>query len=94
MGKIHDQVVLSLFSLFSWKKIEALGGMNIRDFFDDENAHCIVRYYEIDVNESISNNSAIYEPMTEHITLRKYTNNDYRFVLFLNIKAKELELRY
>lgn len=64
----------------SWKTIEALGGMNIRDFFDDENAHCIVRYYEIDVNESISNNSAIYEPMTEHITLRKYTNNDYRFV--------------
>ena len=27
--------------------------------------------YEIDVNESISNNSAIYEPMIEPITLGK-----------------------
>lgn len=30
--------------------------------------------------ESINHNSAIYEPMIEHITLRKYTNNDYNFV--------------
>lgn len=34
----------------------------------------------VSVNERISNNSAIYEPMIEHIALRKYTNNDYSFV--------------
>lgn len=52
----------------------------MRESFDDENAHCITKKYKIDVNERISNNSAIYESMIEHITLRKYTNNDYRFV--------------
>ncbi len=49
----------------SWKTMEALGGINVREYFDDENAHCIVKDYEIDVNESISNHSAIYEPMIE-----------------------------
>lgn len=39
-----------------------------------------VKDYEINVNGGISNNPAIYEPMVEHITLRKYTNNDYKFV--------------
>lgn len=47
----------------SWKTMEALGGINTREFFDNENAHCIVKYYEINVNESIRKNSVIYEPM-------------------------------
>lgn len=55
----------------SWKTMEALGGMQVREFFDDEHSHCIIKDYEIDVNESIRNHSAIYEPMIEHITLRK-----------------------
>lgn len=48
----------------SWRTMEALGGVNIREFYDEKNAHCIVRDYEINVDESIRNNSAIYEPMT------------------------------
>lgn len=48
--------------------MEALGGINVREFFDNENAHCIVKNYEIDVNESINKYSDIYEPMLEHIT--------------------------
>lgn len=32
--------------------------------YNEKNAHCIVRDYEINVDESIRNNSAIYEPMT------------------------------
>lgn len=52
----------------SWKTMEALGGINVREFFDNENAHCIVKNYEIDVNESINKYSDIYEPMLEHIT--------------------------
>lgn len=53
----------------SWKTMEALGGVNIREFYDDENAHCIVKDYEINVNESIRNNSIIYEPMIEQLNL-------------------------
>ena len=51
----------------SWRTMEALGGINIREFFDSENAHCIVKDYEINVDESISKNSIIYEPMVKHI---------------------------
>lgn len=47
----------------SWRTMEALGGTNIREYFDEENTHCIVKDYEINVNESIKNNSAIYEPI-------------------------------
>lgn len=50
----------------SWKTMEALGGVNVREFFDDENAHCVIKDYEIDVNESIKNNAGIYEPMIKH----------------------------
>ncbi|MCH5166990.1 MAG: GNAT family N-acetyltransferase [Erysipelotrichales bacterium] len=51
----------------SWKTMEALGGVCVREFFDNEEAHCIVKDYEIDVNESIANNSHIYEPMIESL---------------------------
>lgn len=53
----------------SWKTMEALGGINVREFFDSEYSHCIVKDYEIDVNESIKNYSAVYEPMVECIEL-------------------------
>lgn len=49
----------------SWKTMEALGGIKVREYFDDENAHCIVKDYEINVNKSINNYSIIYEPMIE-----------------------------
>ena len=55
----------------SWKTMEALGGVNVREFFDDENAHCVVKDYEINVNKSISDYSSIYEPIIEHTALRK-----------------------
>ena len=71
----------------SWRTMEALGGINIKEFFDDEIEHCIVKDYEIDVTQSISNNSDTYEPMIEHITLRKYNNNDYTFVYELKRTA-------
>lgn len=50
----------------SWKTMEALGGINIREFYDDKYG-CTVKDYEINVNESINKNSAVYEPMIEHI---------------------------
>ncbi len=47
----------------SWKTIEALNGVNIKEFFDNEHAHCIIKGYKIDVNKSLANNSALYEPL-------------------------------
>ena len=64
----------------SWKTMESLGGINTREYFDDENAHCIVKDYKINVDESIKNNSIIYEEKIEHIQLRKYKGKDYDFV--------------
>lgn len=59
-------------NLASWRTMESLGGINIREFFDNENAHCIVKDYEINVDESINNNSNIYEPMIkEQILIKK-----------------------
>lgn len=55
----------------SWCTIESLGGKNIKEFFDNENAHCIVKDYEINVNESINHYSAIYEPMIKQTMSQK-----------------------
>jgi len=52
----------------SWKTMEALGGRMIREFYDDENAHCIVRDYEIEVIESINKHKEYYETMMEEKT--------------------------
>lgn len=37
----------------SWRTMEALGGVRIREFFDEEDAQCIVVDYEIDVQKAI-----------------------------------------
>lgn len=49
-------------NLASWKTMEALGGKNIREYFDDIYANCIVKDYIINVNESIEKNKEQYEP--------------------------------
>lgn len=38
----------------SWRTMEALGGTRIREYFDDENAHCMVVDYSVDVNKALS----------------------------------------
>lgn len=45
-------------NIASWKTMEDLGGVFINEFIDDGN---IMKRYEINVNESINNNSSIYE---------------------------------
>jgi len=45
----------------SWKTMEALGGITIREYFDDEKSHCMVKDYKIDVEKSIKDNYHIYE---------------------------------
>ena len=58
----------------SWRTMEALGGIQIREFFDDENAHGIVKAYEINVGESLRNNAAIYGSKIGHNRSRKESN--------------------
>lgn len=49
----------------SWKTMEALEGKMIREFYDDKNAKCIVRDYEIEVSESIRKHAKKYEAILE-----------------------------
>lgn len=47
----------------SWRTMEALGGVLVREEFDEE-AGGTVRAYEIPVNQSLEKYAAVYEPMT------------------------------
>ena len=38
----------------SWKTMEALGGERVREYFDDQNAHCTVVDYRIDVRKALN----------------------------------------
>ena len=46
----------------SWKTMEALGGIRIKEYYDDQYAHCTVVDYNIDVKESLEKYKDIYEP--------------------------------
>ena len=46
----------------SWKTMEALGGVRVREYYDDQNAHCTVVDYLIDVPKALENH-ADYEQM-------------------------------
>ena len=37
----------------SWKTIEAFGGVRVREYYDDVNAHCTVVDYNIEVNPAL-----------------------------------------
>ena len=37
----------------SWKTMEAFGGVRIREYYDDVNAHCTVVDYNIDVSQAL-----------------------------------------
>ena len=50
----------------SWKTMEALGGKRIRTYFDDENAHCTVVDYTIDVTAALTG----YAGYESHISER------------------------
>lgn len=49
----------------SYKTIEALGGKLIDEHYDDEEDFCFVKYYKIDVNDSIEKYRFIYENKIE-----------------------------
>lgn len=41
----------------SWKTMEALGGIRTREYYDEENAHCTVVDYTIDVKKALKEHS-------------------------------------
>ena len=45
----------------SWKTMESFGGINIREYYDDEYAHCVVKDYTINVDNAIEENRKKYE---------------------------------
>ena len=47
----------------SWRAMEALGGVMLREYFDSEFDRCMVRDYEIDVDESLRRFAPVYEPL-------------------------------
>ena len=47
----------------SWKTMEALGGIRVREYYDDANAHCTVVDYTIDVGRALEEHPE-YEAMT------------------------------
>ena len=51
----------------SWRTIETLGGVMLREYFDSEVDHCMVRDYEIDVDSSLARFSETYEPLITDI---------------------------
>ena len=46
----------------SWKTMEALGGKRIRQYYDDQDAHCVVVDYNIDVKKALAGH-ADYEDL-------------------------------
>ena len=45
----------------SWKTMEAFGGVRIREYYDDVNAHCTVVDYSIDVNRALDSHQEYEE---------------------------------
>ncbi len=45
----------------SWKTMEALGGINIREYYDVEFSKCMVKDYEIDVLKALQEHKEEYE---------------------------------
>lgn len=49
----------------SWKTMEALGGIRVKEYYDDINSNCIVVDYNIDVKKSLETYRNIYEQYTK-----------------------------
>lgn len=62
-------------NLGSAKTMQALGGVLVREYFEDKEYHCMIQDYTINVNEAINKYRDIYEPMIskkEKLSNKKY----------------------
>lgn len=56
-------------NLGSAKTIQALGGVMIREYYDNENVKCIVQDYKIDVDKSIRDNENKYNGLVGDVEI-------------------------
>lgn len=57
----------------SWKTMESLGGVRVRKYYDDVNAHCTVVDYNINVKKSLSEHQNFEEYVSNKTTnIKKY----------------------
>lgn len=67
----------------SWKTMEAFGGVRVREYFDDEDAHCVVVDYNIDTKKALAEHAeyeayvAPFRLETGRLVLRQMTMDDY-----------------
>ena len=67
----------------SWKTMEAFGGVRIREYFDDEDAHCTVVDYNIDTEKALAEHAeyesrvADFRLETDRLVLRPMTTDDF-----------------
>ena len=67
----------------SWKTMESLGGIRVREFFDEVDAHCMVVDYEIDTKKALAEHAWLEEMVvpirleTERLILRELQPSDY-----------------
>lgn len=52
----------------SWKTMEALGGVRIREYYDDVYAHCTVVDYNIDVKKALNE----HQDLEEYVSKKRY----------------------
>ena len=55
----------------SWKTMEALGGKRVRQYFEDEVAHCEVVCYSIDVKKSLEKYKAFEKYVLDNKNMKK-----------------------
>ena len=56
----------------SWKTMESLGGIRIREYYDDVYAHCTVVDYNIDVKKAINEHQNLEDYIKKkHINIKK-----------------------
>ena len=67
----------------SWKTMEAFGGVRVREYFDDEDAHCVVVDYNIDTKKALTEHTEYEDSVvpfrleTERLVLRQISMDDY-----------------
>ncbi|MBO4651906.1 MAG: GNAT family N-acetyltransferase [Lachnospiraceae bacterium] len=67
----------------SWRTMEALGGVRVREYFDDEESHCDVVVYHIDTEKALEEHAEFEEMVadfrleTERLFLRPMSMDDY-----------------
>lgn len=59
-------------NIASWKTMEALGGINVREFYDNKYTNSTVKDYIINVDEAINKYKEVYEKHISKYNIKKH----------------------